>query len=81
MEGVEVIAPPFVTSALDRGEWLASRPGRFTPEERTSGIHWIGGWVDVRAGLDALEKRKVLLLPGVEPRPVAIPTELSRLLF
>jgi hypothetical protein len=25
------ISPPFLTSALDGGEWSASRPGRFTP--------------------------------------------------
>jgi hypothetical protein len=24
------VAPPFMTSALDEGEWSASRPGRFT---------------------------------------------------
>jgi hypothetical protein len=35
------------------GEWTASCPGRFTP-----GTHWIGGWVDPRAGLDAVAKRK-----------------------
>jgi hypothetical protein len=28
--GVEKTAPPFVTSALDVGEWSASRSGRFT---------------------------------------------------
>jgi hypothetical protein len=31
-----------VTSALDGGEWSASRPGRFTPRERDPGTHWIG---------------------------------------
>jgi hypothetical protein len=25
------IAPPFLTSALDGGEWSASLPGRFIP--------------------------------------------------
>jgi hypothetical protein len=30
------------------------------------GTHWIGGWVDLRAGLDDLEKRKFLTLPGLE---------------
>jgi hypothetical protein len=34
-----------VTSALDGGEWSASRPDRFTPKERVSGTHWIGDWV------------------------------------
>jgi hypothetical protein len=29
------ISPPFLTSALDGGEWSASRPCRFTPGETT----------------------------------------------
>jgi hypothetical protein len=33
------MAPPFLTSALDGGEWLASRHG-----ERGSGNHFIEGW-------------------------------------
>jgi len=33
------------SSAIDGGERSASRPGLFTPRERTSGAHWIGGWV------------------------------------
>jgi hypothetical protein len=36
----------FTTSALDRGEWSASHPGRaFTPGERTCGTHCTGCWV------------------------------------
>jgi hypothetical protein len=34
-----------LTSALVGGEWSASRPGRFTPRERTPSTYWIGGWV------------------------------------
>jgi hypothetical protein len=30
--------------------------GRFTPAERAPGIHWIGGWVNHRAGLNDVEK-------------------------
>jgi hypothetical protein len=41
--------------------WSASRLGRFTP-----GTHWIGGCVDPRAGLDDMEKSKLLPLPGLE---------------
>jgi hypothetical protein len=41
-----------LTSALDGGEWSASRPGHFIPGERTPGTDWIGGWVGPRAGLD-----------------------------
>jgi hypothetical protein len=47
------------TSALDGGEWSASRPGRFTPRESTPGTHWIGGWIGSRAVLDAVVKRKI----------------------
>jgi hypothetical protein len=46
----------FLTSALVGGEWSASRPWRFTPGERAPSTHWIGGWVDLRAGLDDMEK-------------------------
>jgi hypothetical protein len=56
-----------LTSALDGGEWSASRPGRFTPVEIAPGSHWIGGWVGPRTGLDAVEKRKILYCQ--EPNP------------
>jgi hypothetical protein len=29
------------------------------PRERIPGVHWIGGWVDPRDGLDAVVKRKI----------------------
>jgi hypothetical protein len=48
-----------LTSALDGGEWPASRPGRFTPSERAPDTHWIGSLVGARAGLDAVVKRKI----------------------
>jgi hypothetical protein len=47
------VAPPFLTSALDVGEWSGTRPSRFTP-----GMHWIGGCVGPRAGLDVEKKKK-----------------------
>jgi hypothetical protein len=37
----------------------ASRPGGFTPRERDPGIHWIGGWMGPRAGLNTVVKRKI----------------------
>lgn len=36
----------------------ASRPGRFTIWQRTPVTHWIWGWVDFKAGVDALHNRK-----------------------
>jgi len=47
-----------LTSALDGGEWSASRPGRFTPRERAPDTHWIGGWICSRAILDMVTINK-----------------------
>jgi hypothetical protein len=63
----------FLTSALVGGEWSASRPGRFTPAERAPVTHGVGGWVDPRAGLDDVEKRKFLTLPELEIQPLCHP--------
>jgi hypothetical protein len=46
--------------ALVGGEWLASCPNLFTPEERAPDIHWIRGWMDPRDSLEAVKQRKVL---------------------
>jgi hypothetical protein len=78
------IDPPFLTSALDSGEWPASCSCRFTPRERAPDTHWIGGRMAPRAGLGRCGVETNLLpLPGIEPRPSSpspiIPTELSRL--
>jgi hypothetical protein len=48
-----------LTSALDGGEWSASRPGHFTPRERALGTDWIGGSVGPRTGLDAVSKIRI----------------------
>jgi hypothetical protein len=61
------------TSALAGGEWSASRPGRFTSEERAPGVHWVGGWVDPITGLDDVEKKKFLIIPGLELLPLGRP--------
>jgi hypothetical protein len=53
--GSRSIAPTFLTSELDGGEWSASRPDRFTPGERDSGTYCIGGWVGLTGGLDAVK--------------------------
>jgi hypothetical protein len=48
-----------LTSALDGGEWSASRAGRFTARKRAPGTHWIGACVAPRALLDAVVKRRI----------------------
>jgi hypothetical protein len=42
------IAPSFLTSALDGGEWPASLSGRFTPKEITPGTHLMRRFVGSR---------------------------------
>jgi hypothetical protein len=71
--GSGCIDPQIFDLGIVGGEWLTSRPGRFTPWERTPGIHWIGGWVHLRSGLDDLEEEKFLTLPGLELRHLGRP--------
>jgi hypothetical protein len=56
--GSESIATPFLTSALNEEQ------GRFTPGEIFPGIHWVCGWVRLRACLDILEKEESFILAG-----------------
>jgi hypothetical protein len=42
-EGVASQPRPFLNSALAKGMWSHSRPGRFNPEEGASATCWIGG--------------------------------------
>jgi hypothetical protein len=47
------------------GDWTLSRPGCALARERTPCTHWIGGWMDLRAGLDTQGREKnPLPLPG-----------------
>jgi hypothetical protein len=76
------IAAPFLSSALDGGDWSASCPSCFTFRQRAHANNWIGGWVGSRPSLTTVEKRKFLLLLGIRPWPyrpqlVTIPTEVS----
>jgi hypothetical protein len=84
VSGSGCIDPLFLTSALDVGEWSASRPFRFIPQGnrprypldiRLGGVHSRPGRCE--------EEKNIFLRPGMEPsssalQPVAIPTELSR---
>jgi len=66
--GVEEQLHDFLTSALDGGEWSASRPGRFTASVRDAGALLIGGWVGTRAGLVGKINFPSLPLPENESR-------------
>ena len=57
--GVEVQLHSFLTSALDEGKWSTSRPGCFTPKERTTVLMEQVGWVGPRTSLNVLEKNKI----------------------
>jgi hypothetical protein len=59
----------FLTSALDGGQWSASRPGRALAPEKDTGTCCTESWVGPRAGLDTEARGNILPpLPGIEPR-------------
>ena len=47
------------TTALDIREWLDSYSSLCPPGKRISRTNCLGGWLDLRACLDLLEKRKI----------------------
>jgi hypothetical protein len=49
-------------------EVVSVTPRSLYPLGKGSGTHLIGGWLYPRAGLDDVEKRKFLTLPGLELR-------------
>jgi hypothetical protein len=69
-----------LTSALDGGEWPASRPDRFTLREWAPHTHWIWGWVSRRASLDAAVERKILSTcwDSCSPIPLSYHVDLLR---
>jgi hypothetical protein len=72
----------FSTSALDRCEWSASRPGRaLDPGKGPPGNHRTGCWVGLRAGLDTEATRKIFFsLSEIEPRSPGRPAR-SQILY
>jgi hypothetical protein len=61
--GVEVLAAPFLASVVDGGEWSASRPGLFTPGEKSLVPF------QCEAGWPCADEKNLLPLPGIELRP------------
>jgi hypothetical protein len=78
--GVAVYIHIFLTSVLAGCEWSASRPCCFTPRESGPCTHWRRSLVGPRAGLNEMEKRKFLTLPGLKTRPLGRPSR-SQLLY
>jgi hypothetical protein len=70
---VDALIHILLTSAPVAGKRSASRPGRISLGETALSTHSIGGWVDLRAGLDNVEKRKFLTVPGLELRLLGRP--------
>jgi hypothetical protein len=69
VQGSGGTAQPFLASAIDGGEWLASRLCRFTPGERAKGGHWTGA----RGGSQGRSRRcgedkNLLRLLRIEPK-------------
>jgi hypothetical protein len=54
--GAGVKLHAFLNSALNGGEYTALSSGRYVPGGRTAGSPWTGGWVVLRAWLDAVVK-------------------------
>jgi hypothetical protein len=52
----------FLASAIDGGEWSASRRFRAFTRGKDLGTHWIGGWVGLRTALDTEARVKILSL-------------------
>jgi hypothetical protein len=68
--GVNVSIHVFLASAQVGGEWSASRACRFTPGEKPPiSIGYEAGWTP-EPGLDDVENRKYLTLPGLELQPL-----------
>jgi hypothetical protein len=74
-----IYTPPFMTSALGGGKWLASRPCRFTLGETATGIH---GRSPEPSG--RYEEKKILTPVGNRTpgfHPVVLPPEPAVTLF
>jgi hypothetical protein len=64
-----ITVPTFLKSALDGGEWLASRSGRFTTEVNRPQHPLVGGYVCPGFSLGGIEKIEIFPLLGIEPKP------------
>jgi hypothetical protein len=61
--------PFFFTLALDGGQWSSFHSAALPLGKEPPSTYWIGGWVGPTASLDAMERRRTLAVPGIEPWP------------
>jgi hypothetical protein len=78
--GSGCIDPHFPDLDICRRWVIHFTPLPLYPRGKSPPFHWIGGWVAPRNGLDDVEKRKFLTLPGLEIRPLGRPAR-SQLLY
>lgn len=78
-DSVEVQLHSFLSSALDRSEWLASCFVCFTPLESAAGSHWRRDWMGPTASLDMITKRKTSF-PCQESNPSCAASSLITIL-
>jgi hypothetical protein len=72
--GVDVQIYLFLTPTLVGVNGQLHALAALPPGEGAPGTQWIGGWMDLTVGLNFMEKRKLLTLPGLEIRPLGRPT-------
>jgi hypothetical protein len=51
---------------------------RFAPAEQAHGTHWMGGWVKLTAGLDAMAKRNLCSSRSSEPVNQPVTSECTK---
>jgi hypothetical protein len=61
------IASLIISLGAGWSEWSASRPDCYIRQERAPNTCWIGGWASPESFQDAVEKRIILPLFGIEP--------------
>jgi hypothetical protein len=62
----------FLTLALDGGGGQRHAAAAIYPQETTPSTQWIGGWVDLTAGLDIEARGKIIYLCRTEPQSYTI---------
>jgi hypothetical protein len=71
--GVDVSIHLFLSSTLVELKGRLHAPAALPSVKKAPGTHLMGGWVGLRVGLDDVERRKFLILPGLELRPLGRP--------